>query len=114
MAKPSNINVSPPRKPPTKDTDSRTQLETKRYELETKELEKNIKDRRTYAKQIHWLVITWLSILIAIILLQGFSPFFGIEFNLPENVLIAFVVSTTGTVLGLFVIVLKYLFQKEK
>ena len=114
MVKPPNIIVSPPRKLPASDTDSRTQQETKRYELETQQLERNIEDRRTYAKQIKRLVITWLFILIAIILLQGFSPFFGIEFNLPENVLIAFVVSTTGTVLGLFVIVLKYLFQKEK
>ncbi len=72
-------------------------------------IEQDLKERKLYAHRIFSLIATWLSVLGIIIVLQGI-----IEngFNLSEPVLLAVVGGTTANVLGMFYVVLKYLFPK--
>lgn len=63
-----------------------------------------------YANKIFWLVCIWLACVIAGVLLAGFHAF---GFSLSDKVLITFIASTTINVLGLFVIVTKWMFQQN-
>jgi len=63
-----------------------------------------------YANKIFWLVCIWLAFVVAGVFLEGF-PLSG--FSLSDKVLIAFITSTTISVLGLFAIVAKWMFQQN-
>ena len=76
------------------------------------QLEQDLTERKQYAKKIYWLIVCWLFILGFIILLQGFLP--EDIFFLSDSVLLALIGGTTANVLGMFFIVLKYLFPQNK
>lgn len=67
--------------------------------------------RTEFAHNLFLLVCTWLICVIAAVLMVGFK-FLG--FYLADNVLIVFITTTTINVLGLFVIVAKWLFPNPK
>jgi len=62
--------------------------------------------RKEYTDCIFTLTVLWLVAVAAAIAFSGF----GWGFILPDSVMIAFISSTTVTVVGLFVIVAKWLF----
>ncbi len=63
--------------------------------------------RLSYTSKVFWLVCIWLIFVAVVICCTGFSL---CSFALSDKVLITFITSTTVTVLGLFVIVAKWMF----
>jgi hypothetical protein len=94
--------------------------ESKRLELAKRraELDSNIQDtklRGQFTKRIFLLILGWLSVVLGIIIFQGFKfTIFTHSFGLSNAVLLALIGSTTANVLGVFVIVVHYLFPDSK
>lgn len=63
--------------------------------------------RLDYIKRIFCLVCIWLALVVISVFLSGFKLY---NFALPNSVLIAFITSTTISVVGLFIVVSKWLF----
>ena len=77
---------------------------------------KETRQREEYAKKAFILSVVWLSLVFVIVLLQGFrlELFVGIisvAFKLSDAVLVTLIGSTTANVLGLSVIVYKFIFR---
>jgi hypothetical protein len=101
------------------------EIEQDKRKTELLGLKQDIKERKTYAQQTFRLICVWLIGVFFLLLLQGFlgpNPTYikfpsgyelNIKFNLADNVLIAVVGGTTASVIGIFVYVVKYLFQKR-
>ena len=70
----------------------------------------DIRERKKYALCIFVLVATWLAAMIAILLFEGFAMR---SFKLSDGAIIAVVTTTTGGVVGLLVLVVKYLFPAK-
>lgn len=68
-------------------------------------------ERKIYAKKIYNLMCAWMIGLAFIIFLNGWS--YDNRFRLSEKVLLALIGSVTIEVIGLFVIVAKYLFPSK-
>lgn len=89
-------------------------LETASLELEGRKDElitaRDLHDtRKEYTSKLFWLIVVWLSIVVLFVLLSAtLKP----RFSLSDGVLIAFITSTTVSVLGLFVLVAKWLFPQ--
>jgi len=89
---------------------------TARERLELAEKAQDIKDRKQdrgerekYASRVYWLIVCWLIALAGILLLQGSEN----SFSLRENVVLALIGGTTANVLGIFIVVINYLFPKD-
>jgi hypothetical protein len=96
-----------------KDLDKQKQLaEIERLYALNAGLKSDIKQRALFAGKIFKLIVGWLIALIIIILLQGFAQYRGTYFHLDKEVILAFIGGTTINVLGLFGIVVAYLFKK--
>jgi len=63
--------------------------------------------RLGYAGRIFWLVCAWLICVAIAVFMSGFSYN---DFKLSDKVLITFITSTTVNVVGLFVVVAKWMF----
>ena len=97
--------------------DTRTSAEEQDYELQNKKLinkalRQDIKERKKYAKSIFFLIIGWLVSVFAILILQGFGKI--LCFELSESIAITLITGTTINILGIFIIVVNYLFKKGK
>jgi hypothetical protein len=66
--------------------------------------------RVPYIDRLYWLTVIWLLIVIIFLSLQATVK----KFNLSDSVLIAFITSTTVSVIGLFVLVGKWLFPSSE
>src|ERR1700682_570393 len=89
------------------------QLDKLQHELES--LKQDTALRKKFARRISLLVIAWLFV---VFLMLG-SNIFAVtisnhSFRLSYNVLLALVGSTTANVLGIFVIVIHYLFPDRR
>lgn len=69
----------------------------------------NLQARRKYSHRIFLITSGWLLCVIIILLLVGLKCLY-----LSNSVLIALLATTTVNVLGFFVIVIQYLFNKQK
>jgi hypothetical protein len=67
--------------------------------------------RLDYAKKLFSLVCFWL---LCVVVAVGLSGFKWCGFQLSESVLIAFITTTTVNVVGLFIVVAKWLFPDVK
>lgn len=76
-----------------------------RYKLE--QLQKLDTTRDKYIPRLFWLIVSWLVIVVIFVAL---TATLWNHFKLSDGVLIAFITSTTVSVLGLFVIVARWLF----
>ncbi len=63
--------------------------------------------RKPYIDKLFYLTVVWLAIVIIFLVLQATAKNF---FSLPDSVLIAFITSSTVSVLGLFVLAARWLF----
>jgi len=63
--------------------------------------------RRDFSHKIFKLIVVWLIFVGLVILLEGFHVK---GFNLGNAVMIALITTTTGSVIGIFLIVARYLF----
>lgn len=81
-------------------------------DLRIDQLKQDLDERKRYAAKIYRLIALWLGSLGFILLLQGVKlpkDFF----TLSDSVLLALIGGTTANVLGMFFIVLKYLFPQQ-
>jgi hypothetical protein len=69
-----------------------------------------IQGRGDWGTRIFWIMIGWLTSVIACLVFQGFHIF---GFNLSDAVIIAFITTTTINVLGLGHIVARHFFQHK-
>ena len=107
---------------------SKPYYQTKKEELAHRHSEESLRDyqetntlRQKYAKNIYRLTYMWLIFIGSIVLLTGIGSLSIeveslnlelklIEFNLSDNVLIAFITTTTINVIGIIYIVARWLF----
>ncbi len=89
-------------------------LEVERLRIDNEEAKKKHDEahdlhdtRKEYAGKLFWLIVGWLSVVVVFVALAGFHV--G-GFSLSDSVLIAFITSTTVSVLGLFIVAAKWLF----
>ena len=87
------------------------EAKTKRDALLNQQLKQEIKERLKYSGRLFWLLVVWLIAVVAIIVLHGFSAW---GFDLSSNVLMMLIGSTTFNVIGMFLIVAKYLFSPNR
>ena len=66
--------------------------------------------RRNYSRRIFVLVVCWLLGMGLLVACHGFEP---IPFRLEGNVLVTLLGTTNGAVLGLFLVVARYLFPSR-
>jgi hypothetical protein len=85
-------------------------LAQKQAELES--YKQDTEERRKYANRIFELVSIWLVGIFVILMVQGFLDPRG-AFRLDNSVLLAVVGGTTVNVIGIFVVVVNYLFPKR-
>ncbi len=87
-------------------------LDYQQKAAEIQGLKQNIDERKKYAKLIYKLIRNWLIGIFLLILSHGICSILGyILFS--DKVLIAIIGGTTINVLGLFAIVVRYLFKAE-
>jgi Fe2+ transport system protein B len=67
--------------------------------------------RKEYTDKLFGLILWWLIVVVTFILLSATAK---PAFNLSDTVLVAFITSTTVSVLGLFVLVAKWLFPSSQ
>lgn len=82
-------------------------IQTERLKDENKRLVELHDTRKQYIGRLFWLIVGWLSVVIALVILNATLKN---NFALSDAVLIAFITSTTVSVIALFVIVAKWLF----
>ncbi len=84
-------------------------------ELEAQELKQNISERKKYASKTFRLICWWLGGVFFLLFLDGFNAYWlPFTFQLKENVLLAVIGGTTLNVIGIFIFVMKYLFNPKK
>lgn len=83
------------------------ELQNQRLKDENSRLTELHNTRKQYIGRLFWLIAAWLAIVIAFVAL---SAVLKDTFALTDSVLIAFITSTTVSVIALFVIVAKWLF----
>jgi hypothetical protein len=89
------------------DTDQ--ERETKR--LQNVALAQDINLRKDFAWDIFYLIVAWLILVFVVLILQGFAVAISHhEFRLSDSVVLALIGGTTVNVLGIFIIVVRYLF----
>lgn len=95
--------------------DDKTELEIKQAELDGIKLEQqgrkqDIAERKRYAKLVYYLICAWLFLLFVLLGFQGAGR--GL-FHLDEKIVITLITGTTVNVLGIFFVVMNYLFPKK-
>ncbi len=93
------------------DKQSKLELDYERRRLENVGLAQDISARRKYAFRVFLLVIGWI---IGIYLLLVFQGFRFRSFHLSDNILLAAIGSTTANIIGILLIIVKYLFSGRK
>lgn len=81
--------------------------------IENEKSVREIIEREKYARRIFRLIVVWLAFVGIIIVADGIhNPVFGFLFDLSDAVLITLITTTTASVLGLFIVVVNYLFHR--
>lgn len=89
----------------------------KRLALDTKKIEYEIRkqdmgERKAYSNKIYCLIASWLIYVGLIIFLEALGSKCG-WFKLSDPVMIALITTSTASVIGLFAIVVNYLFKNK-
>jgi len=110
------INLSLPNAPDEKTLQEEVflkkeqRLELQRKSTELDGLRLDLTQRKEYANKIFSLIVWWLLAVLVVVMLQGIGNAAG-WFVLSDSVLSMFIGGTTINVLGIFVIVAKYIFR---
>jgi hypothetical protein len=112
---PSDIALVHDMKASANNVDNQWTRELQETDLDRKRIEntgvaQDIKERRNFAAKAFGLVAVWSLLIYVLLILQGFSVF---HFRLPDQVLLAAICSIT-TLVGILIIVIKYLFPTKK
>jgi hypothetical protein len=94
--------------------DVKTELEEVSYKAEhrkllLKQLGQNIEERRIYSGRVFRICVWWVCGIFLILIADGI----GFHFHLADSVLLMAIGSTTANILGLFYIVVRYLFPSK-
>lgn len=94
------------------DADARTaKFQEQLQKARLRSFEQWIELKEKFSKQIFYLTIGWLIVVLAIVVFKGYELF---GFDLSDNVIMTLIGSTTANILGLLVIILKYVFSPHK
>jgi hypothetical protein len=130
------IGQTPPAVPPPSAVEAsqaeRLQYENAKLAEELNELRQNRAERKKYALRVFVVLNLWLVVVAYVLLAQGFKygapkltytyipnyrPMITMAgaapFQLSDNVVIALLTTTTGSIIGVFLIVAKYLFPAK-
>lgn len=88
-------------------------LDKQRKAAELEDFRQEIDLRKDYCRKIFTLVSVWLAFVGLVIFLAGLGWVGPYPFNLATSVLIALVTTTTGSVIGIFLIVARHLFPRR-
>ena len=66
--------------------------------------------RQKSASRVFYLVCSWLAYVVAAVFCQGFD---FIPFKISDKILVIFITTTTVSILGLYIIVAKWLFPNN-
>src|SRR5438552_2492579 len=99
-----------PTDPDSATTDELDDLEDVAKRAAIKGTLQDIDERKKYAHCIFCLTVGWLGLMGYVLLAQGYNFKF---FELHDSVLIALVTTTTSGIVGLLVLVVKYLFPSR-
>ena len=83
-------------------------LDLERKQLINRELEWDIGARKEYASKLYWFLSLWSICLLAILVFCGLGCIY-----LSDKVLVTLLAGTTIEIVGLFVIVTRYIFPKK-
>ncbi len=109
--------IRSPEPSPSPDLDA--ELESDRFDARRRTLlleglKQDLELREAFAWDIFYLIVAWLILIFLILLLQAFSAtIFQHSFRLSDAVLLALIGGTTVNVLGIFIIVVRYLFPQR-
>jgi hypothetical protein len=105
--------------PPTNEPDAiaeKQQFERQTRALTLEDLRNDVTARRRFARHIFNFMVIWMAIVVGLVLANAISiPAMHnyATFHLSDAVLITLVSTTTGTVIGVFLIVAKYLYRAK-
>lgn len=109
--------IRSPEPPPSPDADAEREsdrFDARRRTLLLEGLEQDIELRKKFAWGIFILIVAWLALVFVVLFVQGFSASIcDHQFRLSDQVLLALIAGTTANVLGIFVIVVRYLFPQR-
>ena len=106
----------------TKSIEAEISIRKELAEEELANLRQDREERRKYAKSPFYFLCVFTGIVLGIVILSGFSCFnlsgfiyFNLSgFNLSDSVLITLITTSFSSVVGIFVLVMKYLFSNKK
>jgi hypothetical protein len=81
--------------------------EWKRNDLNLQSIELNLQHRKQYARSLFFLLVFWLIALLVAVFFQAFGAW---GFKLSDAVLIALLSTSTVNIVGLYMVVAKYIF----
>jgi hypothetical protein len=84
----------------------RLDVSLKREELNSQEQDR--KQRKDFSNKIFGLLIGFLSVTLLIVIASGIKP---LCFKLSENLLITLLATTSADIIGIFILVVRYLFK---
>ena len=88
--------------------------EKDRRQILNEGLKQDLELRKSFAWDIFYLIIGWLLLVFAVLFLQGFSVAICTHtFRLSDAIILALIGGTTINVLGIFIIVVRYLFPQS-
>ena len=85
-----------------------TALDTQRKVSELQDANQDRKERKRYALLSYILAAVWLVAIVTVVVLQGVGLF-----HLSDSVLITFISTNTASVIGVLVVVVRYLFPRR-
>mgnify|MGYP001549504396 CR=1 FL=1 len=98
--------------PDEKTKEEKTDYDKERKSLENLQFKEDIEARKSYANKMFVMISVWLSFMILIVMIHGFGHDKS-WFQLSDTVLVTLITTTTGSVLGLFTIIVNYLFKTK-
>src|SRR5205085_2446664 len=87
----------------------RQALELQLLKAQIRKFEDDNQSRKEFSRSIFTLTVIWIFLVLMIIIQCA-----GGKWHLDDSVLIALITTTTANVIGIFIIVANYLFNKEK
>ncbi len=80
---------------------------------ELRSYDQDTDERRRFASRIFSLTCAWLTIVLLVVLADGFGTAGLIPFRLPDAVVLGLIGSTTVNIIGVLLVVANYLFAKR-
>jgi len=99
------------------EVEGRSEFSKKKQEIQIKSLKHRLESQIIYGPRIYWLVVIWLLFVGVVIVTEGsqlsISHYFGWEFDLSDTVMVAILGTTTASIIGMFVIILRFIFERD-